>query len=135
MEKRELTCICCPLGCALTVEMEGGEVKGVTGNGCKRGAEYGPKEVTSPTRIVTSSVCVTGGTDSVVSVKTASEKYGVTPRWVQKLCIDGKIEGAKRLEGSGIWLIPKEANIVLERKRRNDKAELFFKESERIPEK
>ncbi len=73
MEKRELTCICCPLGCALTVEMEGGEVKGVTGNGCKQGAEYGPKEVTNPTRIVTSSVMVTGGAEKCVSVKTASD--------------------------------------------------------------
>ncbi len=73
MEKRELTCICCPLGCALTVEMEGGVVKGVTGNGCKQGAEYGPKEVTNPTRIVTSSVMVKGGTERCVSVKTASD--------------------------------------------------------------
>ena len=73
MEKRDLTCICCPLGCALTVEIDGSEVKGVTGNGCKRGAEYGPKEVTNPTRIVTSSVKVTGGSESVVSVKTASD--------------------------------------------------------------
>ena len=51
-----------------------------------------------------------------ISVKAASEKYGVTPRWIQKLCEDGKIEGAMKLEGSGIWLIPKEAEIVFERK-------------------
>lgn len=53
-----------------------------------------------------------------ISVKAASEKHGVTPRWIQKLCEDGKIEGAMKLEGSGIWLIPKEADIVLERKNR-----------------
>ena len=53
-----------------------------------------------------------------ISVKAASEKYGVTPRWIQKLCEDGKIDGAVKLEGSGIWLIPKEAEIVLERKHR-----------------
>ena len=51
-----------------------------------------------------------------ISVKAASEKYGVTPRWIQKLCEDGKIEGAMKLEGSGIWLVPKEADIVLQRK-------------------
>ena len=53
-----------------------------------------------------------------ISVKAASCKYGVTPRWIQKLCDEGKIEGAMKLEGSGIWLIPKNAEIVLERKHR-----------------
>ena len=54
-----------------------------------------------------------------ISVKAASEKFGVTTRWIQKLCEEGKVEGAMKLEGSGIWLIPKEAGIVLERKKRN----------------
>lgn len=53
-----------------------------------------------------------------ISVKAASEKYGVTPRWIQKLCEDGKIAGASRLEGSGVWLIPKDAEPVFERKKR-----------------
>ncbi len=70
METRELTCIGCPMGCALTVELDGGEVVSVTGNTCKRGEDYAKKEVTNPTRIVTSSVVVTGGTLSAVSVKT-----------------------------------------------------------------
>ena len=73
MENRNLTCICCPMGCALTVEMNGGEVVSVTGNGCKQGKEYGAKEVTNPTRIVTSSVIVTGAPEGAVSVKTASD--------------------------------------------------------------
>ena len=58
-----------------------------------------------------------------ISAKAASEKYGVTPRWIQKLCEDGKIEGAMKLEGSGIWLIPKDAVIMLERKGRSASAE------------
>lgn len=58
-----------------------------------------------------------------ISVKAAADKYGVTTRWIQKLCEDGKIEGAMKLEGSGIWLIPKEAAIVLERKNRGTGAE------------
>ena len=60
-----------------------------------------------------------------ISVKAASEKYGVTPRWIQKLCEDGKIEGATKLEGSGIWLIPKEADIILERKNKTTESEQF----------
>ena len=73
MEKRNLTCIGCPMGCALTVEMENGEVKSVTGHTCKRGDDYARKEVTHPTRIVTSSVYVTGGAIPMVSVKTAND--------------------------------------------------------------
>ena len=60
MEKRELTCIGCPLGCAITVTLEGSEVKEVVGFTCKRGKEYACKEVTNPTRIVTSTVRLTG---------------------------------------------------------------------------
>ncbi len=73
MEKRELICIGCPLGCALTVEIDGAEVVSVTGNTCKRGDVYARKEVTNPTRIVTSSVKVEGGTLAAVSVKTKED--------------------------------------------------------------
>lgn len=73
MEKIDLICIGCPLGCPVSVTMENGEVKEVTGNTCKRGDAYARKEVTNPTRIVTSTVRVTGGKLAMVSVKTASD--------------------------------------------------------------
>ena len=72
-EKRELICINCPLGCPLMVTLEDGEVTSVEGNTCKRGDIYARKEVTNPTRIVTSTVRVTGGIRPVVSVKTAND--------------------------------------------------------------
>lgn len=75
MEKRTLTCINCPLGCQIEVTLEGGAVRSVTGNTCKRGAEYAAKEVTHPTRIVTTSVPVSGSRSGAhtVSCKTASD--------------------------------------------------------------
>ena len=73
MEEKNLICICCPLGCPLTVTLENGEVVSVTGNTCPRGAAYGRREVTNPTRIVTSTALVSGGVLPVVSVKTASD--------------------------------------------------------------
>ena len=73
MEKRELTCIGCPMGCPLTVELENGAVTAVYGNTCPRGDAYARKEVTAPTRIVTSTVRVTGGTLAMVSCKTRSD--------------------------------------------------------------
>ena len=56
MEKRELTCIGCPMGCPPTVELENGAVTAVYGNTCPRGDAYARKEVTAPTRIVTTTV-------------------------------------------------------------------------------
>ena len=73
MEKRELICIGCPMGCPMTVELDNGEVVSVKGNTGKRGDIYARKEVTNPTRIVTSTVRVTGGIRPVVSVKTAND--------------------------------------------------------------
>ena len=73
METGKLICIGCPLGCSLTVQMEGKTVKSVTGNTCPNGESYARKEMTNPTRIVTSTVRVTGGKLAVVSVKTASD--------------------------------------------------------------
>lgn len=73
MERKELICIGCPLGCNLTVEMDGGQVVSVNGNTCKRGDDYARKELTDPRRIVTSTVPVAGGNLPVVSVKTASD--------------------------------------------------------------
>ena len=70
---KDLICIGCPLGCAVTVEMDGDIIVSVTGNTCPRGDAYARKEVTSPTRIVTSTVRVNGGTLPVVSVKTQND--------------------------------------------------------------
>ena len=73
MSTVNLICIGCPLGCPLTVEMEGSEVKSVAGNTCPRGDAYAKKELTNPTRIVTSTVRVAGGKLAMVSVKTESD--------------------------------------------------------------
>ena len=69
----KLTCIACPMGCPLSVEMDGDKVVSVTGNTCPRGKVYGEKEVTNPTRIVTSTVKVSGGEAVMVSVKTKND--------------------------------------------------------------
>ena len=73
MEQKNLTCIGCPLGCQITVELQHGKEISIIGNTCKRGDDYARKEVKNPTRIVTSTVKVTGGTIPVVSVKTKSD--------------------------------------------------------------
>ncbi|MCI1965211.1 MAG: DUF1667 domain-containing protein [Oscillospiraceae bacterium] len=68
MEKRKLVCIGCPLGCPITVEMNGQQIISVSGNTCPRGEAYARKEVTNPTRIVTSTVRVSGSKVGAVTV-------------------------------------------------------------------
>lgn len=70
MEEKKLTCINCPMGCSLAVEIEGDKVLHVSGNNCKFGDVYARREVTNPTRIVTSTVEVVSGKARFVPVKT-----------------------------------------------------------------
>ncbi|MTI68272.1 MAG: DUF1667 domain-containing protein [Firmicutes bacterium] len=55
--KKEIVCIVCPKGCYLKIK-KNKNIKEyiVKGNKCKRGKEYGIKEITNPTRIITSTV-------------------------------------------------------------------------------
>ena len=73
METRNLTCIGCPLGCSLSVQIENEQVVSVSGNTCPRGDSYARKEVTNPTRIVTSTVRVAGAYGGMVSCKTQED--------------------------------------------------------------
>ena len=72
MERRDLTCIGCPMGCQVSVEFEGEEILKVTGNSCPIGDKYARNEVLHPERTVTSTVVITGGEKTRLSVKTAS---------------------------------------------------------------
>lgn len=69
METREMICIGCPLGCNLTVKIDGDNIT-VTGNTCPNGEKYAKNEVTNPTRIVTSTIKVLDGVGERVSCKT-----------------------------------------------------------------
>ena len=70
---KELTCIGCPMGCALQVKMENGAVVSVAGNTCPHGQSYAEKECVAPERTVTSTVRVAGGALHVAPVRTAGD--------------------------------------------------------------
>ena len=95
METRELICIGCPLGCPLTVTVDNNEVTSVTGNTCPRGDAYARKEVTNPTRIVTSTVRVSGGVSPMVSCKTASDipkgKIFEVTECLKEVCVNAPV--------------------------------------------
>lgn len=80
--ERKLTCIICPVGCEITVQLEDGKVIDVTGNTCPRGKIYAENECTNPQRTVTSTVVCEDG--SMLSVKTSTP----IPKDKMKECID-----------------------------------------------
>ena len=65
---KELICIVCPKGCHLKVDDENGYL--VTGNDCPRGEKYGKTELMNPTRVVTSTVKISGADIPRMPVKT-----------------------------------------------------------------
>lgn len=66
---QQITCVECPMGCTVEVEVENGAVVSVRGNGCPRGKTYAESEVTCPVRVVTSVVRTVCG--RMVPVKTS----------------------------------------------------------------
>ncbi len=67
---KELTCICCPMGCSLKAELdENGSVISVTGNTCIRGENYAKTELTAPVRTVTTTAIAENGKPVPVKTK------------------------------------------------------------------
>jgi len=69
MDTRDLICTVCPVGCSITVTLNGKEVHDIKGNSCKRGAEYAAAESTNPVRTLTTSMRVVNGKSRMVPVK------------------------------------------------------------------
>jgi CxxC motif-containing protein len=66
---RALTCIVCPTGCEIEATVGNGDIVLITGDGCKRGAEYIRQELIDPRRTISSSVLVKHGELPLVSVR------------------------------------------------------------------
>ncbi len=66
--KKTLTCIECPMGCEIEVELKDGKVISVSGNNCPRGKVYAEAEVVCPKRVITSTVRAENG--EMIPVKT-----------------------------------------------------------------
>ncbi|AMQ19140.1 DUF1667 domain-containing protein [Thermococcus peptonophilus] len=104
------TCIVCPLGCSIEVEVENGEVKEVRGYKCPRGMEWAVQEVISPKRVVMTVIPVEGGALPTVSVKTAEpvpkEKIPELMRFLAKLKLKAPVNvGQVVAEWEGIKIV------------------------------
>lgn len=54
-----------------------------------------------------------------MSVKQATEKWGISERRVQKLCETGRIPGAERF--GYLWAIPKDAGKPVDKRKKESK--------------
>lgn len=54
-----------------------------------------------------------------MTLKEASEKWGVSPRWINYYCTAGRIPGAMKV--ATIWLIPKDAKKPADARRKEQK--------------
>ena len=69
---REMICIECPLGCALSVDIDNSKVIATRGNKCPKGEVYAVSEVESPRRFFTATVLAENLEIKMVPVKTAA---------------------------------------------------------------
>lgn len=73
----QFSCTTCPSECLLTVEVERDangtvvEVCSVTGNNCPRGDKFAHQELTCPMRVLTTTVAVSGGDETLLPVRTS----------------------------------------------------------------
>lgn len=77
IETLKFNCTTCPSECLLTVEVEHkadgsiAAVHSVTGNSCPRGDKFAHHELTCPMRVLTTTVAVSGGDETLLPVRTA----------------------------------------------------------------
>ena len=68
MTERIITCIECPIGCTITVGLDGDKIINLEGNTCQRGKLYAENEIVCPRRVLTSTVKTMDG--RLLAVKT-----------------------------------------------------------------
>lgn len=86
MEAKDMVCIVCPLGCKLKVTKDAASQAGyvVEGNKCFRGADYGVKEMTNPTRVLTTTVIMSDAPVKRLPVRTS----GAIPKHLIKQAME-----------------------------------------------
>jgi len=70
VEKKHFTCVICPIGCEIDVELQGSDVVSMTGDKCARGKEFVLQELEEPMRILTTTVRIKGAKWAMLPVRT-----------------------------------------------------------------
>ncbi|MBQ3501539.1 MAG: DUF1667 domain-containing protein [Oscillospiraceae bacterium] len=67
---KNITCICCPKGCLITLDTENPEAT-IKGNACAQGFDYALGELLHPMRTVSSTAKITGAIHPRIPVRTS----------------------------------------------------------------
>jgi len=70
VEKKHFTCVICPIGCEIDVELQNGNVVSMEGSKCEKGKEFVLQELEEAMRILTTTVPVKGAKWAMLPVRT-----------------------------------------------------------------
>ena len=111
--KREITCIVCPIGCKILVKSDGNKVEVLSGHKCKQGVDYAINEALDPRRMLTTSILVKDGEWSLVSVKSSKlipkDKIFVVLEEIKKMFVTAPVKSGqvviKNVAGIGVDIV------------------------------
>ena len=69
-EKKHFTCVICPTGCEIDVEVENGTIISMEGHQCEKSEDFILQELKEPMRTLTSTVRITGAKWPMLPVRT-----------------------------------------------------------------
>ena len=70
IEKKHFTCVTCPVGCEVDVELQNGSIVSMTGNKCDKVKEFVLQELKEPMRVLTTTVRIEGAKWAMLPVRT-----------------------------------------------------------------
>lgn len=117
---KNYTCIICPNGCDISLEIKDGKILLMNGATCKRGQEYVEQELTNPHRNIATSILLEGGVLPLVSVRLSrpipKEKIFDVMAVIKRTCLTapvyaGQVAIANVLELGSDVIVTK--NVVL----------------------
>ena len=69
-ENKHFTCVICPIGCEIDVQLEDGNVVSTEGNKCAKSEEFVLQELQEPMRILTTTIRIRGAKWAMLPVRT-----------------------------------------------------------------
>jgi len=70
IEKKHFTCVTCPVGCEVDVEVQDGSILSMKGNRCDKVKEFVLQELKEPMRVLTTTVRIAGAEYAMLPVRT-----------------------------------------------------------------
>ena len=70
IEEKHFTCVICPVGCEIDVELQNGSVVSMKGNKCDKAKEFVLQELKEPMRVLTTTVRIKGAKWAMLPVRT-----------------------------------------------------------------